>query len=97
MYKWSFPIGETPFSCEYVFSMKADLGNGESYLLTSDTMFFKENWVDEQPPGWLVRNMGDWYKSLDRLKRIAARDNCHVILGHDKEIFQEHAKKGVIG
>jgi len=77
--------------------LKVDLNNGESFLFTTDTMFFKENWVNEQPPGWLVRDMRGWRVSLDKLKRIADRHNCHVILGHDKDIFDEHAKRGVIG
>lgn len=90
-------VYNTPGHTPGMLSLKADLGNGESYLFTSDTMFFKENWENEQPLGWLVRDMAGWYKSLDKLKRIAALNDCKVVLGHDKDVFDEHAKRGVIG
>jgi glyoxylase-like metal-dependent hydrolase (beta-lactamase superfamily II) len=85
--------GHTPGT----LAIKVDLDDKESFLFTSDAMFFKENWIDEQPPGWLIRDMGDWWKTLARLKRIADRDNCHVVLGHDGEVFREFAAKGVWG
>jgi glyoxylase-like metal-dependent hydrolase (beta-lactamase superfamily II) len=74
-------------------SMRADLGNGEQFLFTSDTMFFKENFFDEHPLGWLVRDMAGWWRSLARLKRIAEAYNCKVVLGHDGDIFSEYAGK----
>jgi hypothetical protein len=41
--------------------------------------------------------MGDWWNTLAPLKRIADSDNCHVILGHDGDVFRERASKGVLG
>jgi glyoxylase-like metal-dependent hydrolase (beta-lactamase superfamily II) len=67
------------------------------HTFTSDTMFFKENYYDEQPPGWLIRDMGAWWQSLAKLKSVATRHNAHVILGHDGEVFSEYAQKGVYG
>ncbi|MEW6138731.1 MAG: N-acyl homoserine lactonase family protein [Thermodesulfobacteriota bacterium] len=86
----------TPGHTPGLMALKVDLGS-ESYLFTSDTMFFKENYYDERPPGWLIRDMGDWWRSLAKLKTIAVRHNCNVILGHDGDVFREHAKRGVIG
>lgn len=83
----------TPGHTPGMLSMKADLGNGESFLFTSDTMFFKENFYDERPPGWLIRDMGAWWKSLAKLKNLASRHNAHVVLGHDGDIFAEYAGK----
>jgi len=83
----------TPGHTPGMLAMKADLGNGESFLFTSDTMFFKENYYDERPPGWLIRDMGGWWRSLALLKNLEARYNCHVVLGHDGNVFKEHAGK----
>ncbi|MDQ7781362.1 MAG: N-acyl homoserine lactonase family protein [Desulfomonilaceae bacterium] len=85
--------GHTPGT----LSMKVDLNNNESFLFTSDTMFFKENFFDGQPTGWLTRDMGAWWKSLSRLKRIEERYNCNVVLGHDGDIFKTYADKGILG
>ena len=90
-------VYHTPGHTPGTLSLKVDLNNNESFLFTSDTMFFKENYYDEQPPGWLIRDMGAWWKSLAKLKTIAERHNCHVILGHDGDIFKEYAQKGVLG
>ena len=84
---------KTPGHTPGTMSMKADLGDGQSFLFTSDTMFFKENFFDEQPTGWLTRDMGAWWRSLAKLKNVAARNDATVILGHDGDIFQEHLGK----
>lgn len=83
----------TPGHTPGVISMKVDLNNSGSFLFTSDTMFFKENFYDEKPPGWLIRDMGGWWKSLAKLKTIASLNDSHVILGHDGDIFAEYTKK----
>ncbi|BBO92219.1 hypothetical protein DSCOOX_53990 [Desulfosarcina ovata subsp. ovata] len=76
-----------------MLSMKARLNELESFLFTSDTIFFKENWVNETPPGWLIRDMSGWYKSLVKLKNIAAKENANVVFGHDPEVFAQFAVK----
>ena len=81
--------GHTPGTLSMLVSMQHN-----NFLFTSDTMFFKENYYDEKPPGWLVRDMGGWWKSLAKLKSIAGNNNAHVILGHDAEIFNEYYSKG---
>lgn len=83
----------TPGHTPGMLSMRADLGNGESFLFTSDTMFFKENYYDERPPGWLIRDMGAWWQSLARLKNIARKHQCHVIFGHDGNVLEEYGGK----
>jgi glyoxylase-like metal-dependent hydrolase (beta-lactamase superfamily II) len=83
----------TPGHTPGMMSMKVDLGNGESFLFTSDTMFFKENYYDERPPGWLIRDMGAWWKSLAKLKNLESLYKCHVVLGHDGNVFKEYAGK----
>ena len=88
---------QTPGHTPGTLSLKVDLNNNESFLFTSDTMFFKENYYEEKPPGWLIRDMGAWWKSLAKLKNIAERNNCQVIFGHDGDVFAEHAQKGVLG
>ena len=81
--------GHTPGT----MSMKVALNGSESFLFTTDTMLFKENYYDEQPLGWLIRDVSEWWRSLAKLKSIATRYNSHVILGHDEEVFAEYTKK----
>ncbi|MEW5784978.1 MAG: N-acyl homoserine lactonase family protein [Bacillota bacterium] len=83
----------TPGHTPGMLSMKVDLKNSGSFLFTSDTMFFKENYYEEKPPGWLIRDMAGWWKSLAKLKSIALLNDSHVILGHDGEIFAEYTKQ----
>ena len=87
----------TPGHTPGTLSMRADLNDKESFLFTSDAMFFKENYFGEQPTGWLTRDMGSWWKSLSKIKGIAQAHNCNVVLGHDGDIFKEYADKGVWG
>ena len=77
--------------------MKVDLNDSESFLFTTDTMFVKENYYDEKPPGWLIRDMTGWWQSLAKLKSISTKYNCHVVLGHDADIFEAYAKKRFYG
>lgn len=83
----------TPGHTPGMLSMKVDLKNSGSFLFTSDTMFFKENYYDEKPPGWLIRDMPGWWESLAKLKTIASLHDAHVILGHDGDIFAKYAGK----
>jgi glyoxylase-like metal-dependent hydrolase (beta-lactamase superfamily II) len=83
----------TPGHTPGTISMKVDLNNSGSFLFTSDTMFFKENFYDEKPPGWLIRDMAGWWKSLAKLKNIASLNDSHVILGHDGDVFAEYTQK----
>ncbi|MBI5016155.1 MAG: N-acyl homoserine lactonase family protein [Deltaproteobacteria bacterium] len=85
--------GHTPGS----LALRAHLNNRESFLFTSDVMFFKDNFYECKPPGWLVRDMGAWWKSLERLKSITRRYNCKVVLGHDGSVFNQYAQQGVFG
>jgi len=86
-------VYHTPGHTPGTLSMRAALGNGEQFLFTSDTMFFKENYYDERPLGWLVRDMGAWWRSLAKLKRVAAAHKCKVILGHDGGILSQYEGK----
>lgn len=87
----------TPGHTPGMLSMKAELGNGETFIFTSDTMFFKENFYEEKPPGWLIRDMSGWWQSLAKLKCLTELHDANVILGHDGEVFSEYSKKGIHG
>ena len=100
--KWSFLRGSrvynTPGHTPGTLSMKADLGNNESFLFTSDAPCFSKRTISmNRPTGWLTRDMGSWWKSLSKIKGIAQAHNCNVVLGHDGDIFKEYADKGVWG
>ncbi|WP_299979803.1 N-acyl homoserine lactonase family protein [Desulfobacula sp.] len=84
---------KTPGHTPGLLAMKAKLNDLETFLFTSDTIFFKENWVDQRAPGWLIRDMPGWFRSLAKLKNIADRENAKVIFGHDPEVFAQYAGK----
>lgn len=86
-------VYQTPGHTPGTMSMKVELNNGETFLFTTDTVFFKENWENQTPPGWLCRDMPGWWKSMARLKTIAGRTNANVVLGHDPDYFAKYANK----
>jgi glyoxylase-like metal-dependent hydrolase (beta-lactamase superfamily II) len=86
-------VYHTPGHTPGTLCLRADLGNGEQFLFTSDTMIVKENYYDQRPIGWLVRDMSAWWRSLAKLKRIEAAYKCKVVLGHDGDILSQYEGK----
>ncbi len=76
--------GHTPGT----MAMRVDLKKDGTFLFTTDLAFFKENFEEERPQGWLLRDMKAWRKSIKKMKAIAKKYNAKVIPGHDAEVFK---------
>ena len=86
-------VYHTPGHTPGLLALKVDLKNSGPFIFTSDTFFFKDNYYNERPPGWLIRDMSAWWKTLRKIQSLAAIGNAHVILGHDPEVFAEYTKQ----
>jgi len=71
-----------------LIGMKVDLKNSGSFFFTSDLAFFRETYEDERPPGWLIRDMAAWRRSIRKVKAIARKSNAKVVFGHDPELLK---------
>ena len=83
----------TPGHTPGLMALKADTKNADPFIFTSDTFFFKENYQDESPPGWLIRDMSGWWESLRKIQTLAARSNANIVFGHDYDVFAEYTKE----
>ena len=81
--------GHTPGT----LSMKVDLTNAAPFIFTSDTMLHSENYFEEKPLGWLIRDMHAWWRDLRKLQNLEARYNANVFVAHDKGQFNKYAEK----
>lgn len=54
-----------------------------SILFASDQCFFEENILNDEPPGWGLRDQNAWYASLRKVKRLAALYRAPIFYGHD--------------
>jgi len=86
-------VYHTPGHTPGTMSMKVELKRLEPFILTTDTFFFKENFYDERGQGWLIRDRMAWWRSLRKIKNLAARNRAHLIFGHDPDIFAEYSKE----
>ena len=81
--------GHTPGT----LSMMVNLKNSAPFIFPSDTMLHKENYFEEKPLGWLVRDMHAWWRDLRKLQNLEARYNANVLVPHDKGEFMKYAEK----
>lgn len=83
----------TPGHTPGLMTMKVDLKNSGAFVCTTDMCQYKENYYDEVPLGWLMRDREDWWRSLRKIKNLVARNNAHVIFGHDADVFAKYSKE----
>lgn len=86
-------VYHTPGHTPGLMSMKVETKNANPFVFTSDLCFFKEHYYDENPPGWLIRDMNAWWESLSKVKTIANRCNASVIPGHDPDVLAQFTKE----
>lgn len=86
-------VYKTPGHTPGLMAMKVDLKNSGSFIFTSDTFFFKENYYDSRAPGWLIRDMSGWWESLQKIQTLAVGSpQAHIVFGHDYDVFAEYTK-----
>lgn len=81
--------GHTPGT----LSMKVDLENSPPFIFTSDTMLHKENYFEQKPLGWLIRDMHAWWRDLRKIQNLEARYNANVFVAHDKGEFIKYTER----
>lgn len=84
-------LHRTPGHTPGLMAIQVDLKDAGTFVLTSDTFFFEENYNPPHAPGWLIRDMMGWRYSLELIKSIEERKQAKVIFGHDIKVFQKYA------
>jgi glyoxylase-like metal-dependent hydrolase (beta-lactamase superfamily II) len=83
----------TPGHTKGLMAMMVELRDSGAFLFTNDTCFLKENYRDERAPGWLIRDMYEWRRSLRRLKQLERSNDAHVLFGHDPDVYDEYTRE----
>jgi len=84
----------TPGHTPGLMAIQVDLKDAGTFVLTSDTFFFEENF-NGTAPGWLIRDMQAWRYSLQLVHRLQTIKSANVIFGHDPEVFKRFAREKV--
>lgn len=66
-------------------------------IVTSDTIYTRDNYDYELPPGGNINATAEeFYSNLSRIKAMCQEYEADIIFGHDYEQIQELAKKSII-
>ncbi len=86
-------LHHTPGHTPGLMALEVKLKNSEPFLLTSDQFHVKENYFEERPLGWLLRDMSAWWTSLRKIQRLAARANANLLFGHDPDMLARYSRE----
>jgi glyoxylase-like metal-dependent hydrolase (beta-lactamase superfamily II) len=86
-------LHHTPGHTPGLMALEVKLKNSEPFLLTSDQFHVKENYFEERPLGWLIRDMSAWWTSLRKIQRLAGRANANLLFGHDPDMLAKYTKE----
>ena len=86
-------LHHTPGHTPGLMALEVKLKNADPFLLTSDQFHVKENYFEERPLGWLIRDMSAWWASLRKIQRLAGRCNANLLFGHDPDMLAKYAKE----
>jgi N-acyl homoserine lactone hydrolase len=76
--------GHTPGS----MSMRVDLADTGTMIFTADAVYMGENYGPPVVPASVVNDLGDWYASVEKLRRIGEETDATMIFGHDSHQMQ---------
>lgn len=80
-----------------VLGLTLTLKDGTNVLFTGDTVYTREGYYDEIPPGSAINDTdSEFFDNLHRLKGMQRETNAVVFLGHDEEQTKGWAEKGWI-
>lgn len=82
---------KTPGHTPGLMAMQVDLKEAGTFVFTSDTFFFSENYHNAHAPGWLTRDMLGWHYSLERIQNLHERRSASLVFGHDPDVFEHFA------
>ncbi len=74
---------EAPGHTAGTMSMKVDLPQSGSMIFTSDAIYLGDSYGPPASPAAIVNDLGAWYASVEKLRRIAETSNAEMIFGHD--------------
>ena len=83
-------VHRTPGHTPGLMALQVDLKEAGTFIFTSDTFFFEENYAGAAP-GWLIRDMDGWRYSLQLVQNLQLLKSANVIFGHDIEVFKRFA------
>lgn len=70
--------------------MQVNLPNDGTWIWTTDQYHVRENYYDDHPHGWLIRDYNSWVRSGKMIKRLQRLFQAKLIFGHDYDIANEH-------
>ncbi|KID81490.1 metallo-beta-lactamase superfamily protein [Metarhizium guizhouense ARSEF 977] len=68
--------------------MQVNLARDGTFIWTTDQFHVEENYHLSQPHGWLARDVVEWVRSKNRIKRLQRNFDAHLIFGHDKTVAE---------
>jgi glyoxylase-like metal-dependent hydrolase (beta-lactamase superfamily II) len=69
--------------------LQVNMPKSGTWIFTSDQYHVKENFEDDVPQGWLVRDHDDWVRSHQMIKGLKRRTKGKVVLGHCWDTVKE--------
>ncbi len=74
---------EAPGHTPGTMSMRVDLAQSGTMIFTSDAIYLGDSYGPPASPAAIVNDLGAWYASVEKLRRIAETSNAEMIFGHD--------------
>jgi hypothetical protein len=76
-------------------SLRLDLANAGTVILTSDQFHLRDNYEGPNPLGWLLRDHPAWWRSYRWVRTTADRTDATLVFGHDADVLNELRREGV--
>lgn len=70
--------------------MQVNLPYDGTWIWTTDQYHVRENYYDDHPHGWLIRDYNSWVRSGKMIKRLQRLFQAKLIFGHDYDIASEY-------
>jgi glyoxylase-like metal-dependent hydrolase (beta-lactamase superfamily II) len=84
-----FHLQRLPGHTPGLLSLRLDLANAGTFLLTSDQFHLRDNYEGPQPLGWLLRDHAAWWRSYRLVRMTAERFDARLVFGHDADVLAE--------
>jgi len=84
-----FNLQRLPGHTSALLSLRLDLANAGTFLMTSDQFHLRDNFEGPQPLGWLLRDHAAWWRSYRTVKTVADRTGATLVFGHDAAVLEE--------
>ncbi|HEY7077095.1 MAG TPA: N-acyl homoserine lactonase family protein [Solirubrobacteraceae bacterium] len=89
-----FELHRLPGHTPALMSLRLDLANSGTHILTSDQFHLRDNYEGPHPLGWLMRDQPAWWRSCQYVKTLADRTDATLVFGHDPDVLTELRREG---